>query len=105
MTTGQPRRLTRPGPGGRPAPGGRPRQRGRFPPRRKVCAFCVEKITVIDYKDVGKFRRYISDRFKIEPKRKTGVCAGHQRDLSIAIKRARHLAMLPITTTHTRLPV
>ena len=83
---------------------GRPRGR-RFVPRRKVCAFCVEHITVIDYKDTGRLRRYISDRSKIEARRKTGVCAGHQRDLSVAIKRARHLALLPYTPVHVRTPV
>jgi small subunit ribosomal protein S18 len=70
--------------------------------RRRVCAFCVEKVKLIDYKEAGKFRRYISDRCKIEPRRKTGVCAGHQRDLSVAIKRARHLALLPFTQAQTR---
>ena len=91
-----PRRDNRPG-------GGRPRGRGRFIPRRKVCAFCVEKVKLIDYKDTGRLRRYISDRFRMEPRRKTGVCAGHQRKLSIAIKRARHLALLPSTPAHTRI--
>jgi small subunit ribosomal protein S18 len=91
--------------GGRPGPGGRPRGRGRYVPRRKVCAFCVERVAIIDYKDTARLRRYISDRYKIEPKRKTGVCAGHQRELSVAIKRARHLALLPITPAHTRLTV
>ena len=80
----------------------KPRGRGRYVPRRKVCAFCVEHIEVIDYKDTGRLRRFISDRSKIEPRRKTGVCAGHQRDLSVAIKRARHLAMLPYTPVHVR---
>ena len=81
---------------------GRTRPKGRYIPRRKVCAFCVEKVLIIDYKDTSRFRRYISDRYKIEPRRKTGVCAGHQRDLAIAIKRARHLALLPFTPAHTR---
>lgn len=71
-------------------------------PRRKVCAFCVERTAIIDYKEVGRLRRYISDRFKMEPRRKTGVCAGHQRELSIAIKRARHVALLPFTPAHSR---
>jgi small subunit ribosomal protein S18 len=96
MTTSQSRRNFKPGPGGRPRP------RGRFVPRRKVCAFCVEHIEIIDYKDVGRLRRYISDRSKMEPKRKTGVCASHQRDLATAIKRARHLALLPFTPVHSR---
>ena len=82
----------RPGPGQRPG-GGRPR--GRYAPRRRVCTFCVEHAKSIDYKDVERLRRFISDRAKIEPTRKTGVCAKHQRLLSTAIKRARHIALLP----------
>ena len=78
--------------------GGRPR--GRYPPRRRVCYFCVEHVKTIDYKDVERLRRYISDRAKIEPTRKTGVCAKHQRALSTAIKRARHLALLPFVPYH-----
>jgi small subunit ribosomal protein S18 len=81
---------------------GRPRSKGRYVPRRKVCAFCVEHVKVIDYKEAGRFRRYISDRFKMEPRRKTGVCAAHQRKLSTAIKRARHLALIPLTPAHSR---
>lgn len=73
--------------------------------RRKVCAFCVERIDVIDYKDIGRIRRYLSDRAKIQARRKTGVCAGHQRELSTAIKRARHLALLPFTPNRSRMPV
>ena len=97
-----PRQQARTAPKGGP---GRPRPRGRYIPRRKVCAFCVEKIKLIDYKDIDRLRRYTSDRAKIEPKRKTGVCAGHQRDLSIAIKRARHLALLPFIPVQIRVPV
>ena len=78
---------------GGPRPGGRPR--GRYAPRRRVCSFCVEHIKSIDYKDVERLRRYLSERAKIEPTRRTGVCAKHQRVLSTAIKRARHLALLP----------
>ena len=63
--------------------------------RRKVCAFCVDKIQEIDYKDVPRIRRYLSDRGKIVPRRVTGTCARHQRQLTTAIKRARHLALLP----------
>lgn len=74
----------------------------RYVPRRKVCAFCVDKIVDIDYKDVARLRRFISDRGKIEPRRKTGTCARHQRVLSVAIKRARHLALLPFTAEHAR---
>ena len=64
-------------------------------PRKKVCAFCQNKTDVIDYKDVAKLRRYVSERAKILPRRITGTCAKHQRQLTIAIKRARHLALLP----------
>src|SRR4030066_1069775 len=74
---------------------------GREKPRRfafkpKVCAFCAEKAD-IDYKDIARLRRYVSDRGKIQPRRRTGVCAKHQRRLSLAIKRARYLALLPST--------
>lgn len=67
-------------------------------PRRKVCAFCADKIEMIDYKDVPRLRRYLSERGKIVPRRVTGTCARHQRQLTIAIKRARHLALLPYVT-------
>lgn len=63
--------------------------------RRKVCAFCLERADVIDYKDVTRLRRYLSDRGKILPRRMTGTCARHQRQLTIALKRARHIALLP----------
>ena len=63
--------------------------------RKKVCAFCVDKITDIDYKDVPRLRRFLSERGKIIPRRVTGTCARHQRQLTTAIKRARHLAFLP----------
>lgn len=63
--------------------------------RKKVCAFCVEKVYDIDYKDVPRLRRYLSERGKIIPRRVTGTCAGHQRKLTVAIKRARHVAFLP----------
>ncbi len=63
--------------------------------RRKVCSFCVDKVTVIDYKDVAKLRRFLSERGKILPRRTTGTCAAHQRQLTTAIKRARHVALLP----------
>ena len=65
--------------------------------RRKVCQFCVDKISHIDYKDIGKLRKFTSDRGKILPRRMTGTCAMHQRELTIAIKRARHIAMLPFS--------
>jgi len=88
------------GGGGRPAE--RPRGRrpgGRFG-RRRVCQFCVDKVQAIDYKEPARLRRYISDRGKIEPRRKTGTCARHQRMLTMALKRARHLALLPFTAEH-----
>ncbi len=65
--------------------------------RRKVCSFCVDKVDAIDYKDVAKLRRYMSERGKILPRRMTGTCAKHQRQLTEAIKRARHVALLPYT--------
>lgn len=85
--TGGPRDVTR-------------RRRGdgrRFFPRRKVCGFCVDHVATIDYKDVPRLRRYISDEAKIEPRRRTGTCAPHQRALALAIKRARIIALLPFT--------
>jgi small subunit ribosomal protein S18 len=88
-----------------PAPAGagpRPRRKGRFTPRRKVCSFCVEGVKLIDYKDVGRLRRFLSDRARIEPRRKLGTCAKHQRTLAIALKRARHLALLPYTAEQVR---
>lgn len=63
--------------------------------RRKTCAFCAEKVEVIDYKDAAKLRKFVSERGKILPKRMTGTCATHQRELTTAIKRARHIALLP----------
>lgn len=63
--------------------------------RRKVCAFCAEKIEHIDYKDTLHLRKCISERAKILPRRITGTCAMHQRQLTVAIKRARHVALLP----------
>ena len=63
--------------------------------RKKVCYFTKNKITYIDYKDVAKLKRYMSERAKIVPRRVTGTCAHHQRQLTVAIKRARHLALLP----------
>ena len=70
-------------------------QRMRPRKRRKVCAFCVNKVTSIDYKDTAKLRRYLSERGKILPRRMTGTCAKHQRQLSTAIKRARTIALMP----------
>ncbi len=77
--------------GSRPSGG----MRRRFTGRAKVCTFCVDKNSKIDYKDYDTLRRYITDRAKIRPRRQTGTCAKHQRALARAIKRARHLALLP----------
>ncbi|MBE3599607.1 MAG: 30S ribosomal protein S18 [Limnochordaceae bacterium] len=63
--------------------------------RRKVCAFCVDKIQWVDYKDVNRLRKYMTERAKILPRRISGNCARHQRQLTVAMKRARHLALLP----------
>jgi len=76
--------------------------RTRYVPKRRVCIFCSDKVEAIDYKDPAKLRRYISDRGKIEPRRRTGTCARHQRALARAIKRARHLALLPYVAAHVR---
>ena len=65
--------------------------------RRKVCAFCVDKIEWLDYKNVGRLRRFVSERGKILPRRTTGTCASHQRSVTRAIKRAREIALLPFT--------
>lgn len=73
--------------------GGRPNRKSR----KKVCAFCVDKAEVIDYKDVAKLRKFTSDRAKILPRRVTGTCARHQRELTVAIKRARQVALIPYT--------
>lgn len=63
--------------------------------RRKVCKFCVDKVTGIDYKDIKTLEKFVTERGKIMPRRMSGVCAKHQRDLAIAIKRARIVALLP----------
>jgi len=89
------------GGGGRDFGGDREGGRGGMRPRRtrrKVCAFCADKVEFIEYKDVSKLRKFTSDRGKILPKRMTGNCAKHQRELTIAIKRARHIALLPFAT-------
>ncbi len=93
--------------GGGTSTGSGPRQRregGRDRgSRRKVCQFCHDHVREIDYKDASRFlRKYISDRGKIEPRRKTGTCAKHQRGLSTAIKQARFMALLPYTAEHIR---
>lgn len=72
------------------------RERGRRP-KRRVCSFCVDKVEWIDYKEVGKLKRYTSERGKILPRRTSGNCARHQRQLTTAIKRARIIALMPFT--------
>jgi small subunit ribosomal protein S18 len=79
---------------------GRRGGRGRFG-RAKVCTFCVDDVK-IDYKSYDMLRRFLTDRGKIRPRRQTGTCAKHQRALARAVKRARHLALLPYTAEHTR---
>lgn len=66
--------------------------------RRKVCGFCVDKLQHVDYKDVVRLRRFVNERGKMLPRRVTGNCAGHQRQLTVAVKRARMLALLPFQT-------
>ncbi len=98
--------------GGRPSGGGRPdgpprrprRPAGkdRFAPRRKVDQFAVDGIREVDYKDFNRLRRYLSERGKIEPRRKTGLSAYHQRSLTTAIKRARYMALLPYVVSQSR---
>jgi small subunit ribosomal protein S18 len=66
-------------------------------PHKKVCNFCAEKVYLIDYKEVSRLRRFVSERGKILPRRVTGTCARHQRRLAVALKRARHIALLPYT--------
>ncbi|MBQ1210843.1 MAG: 30S ribosomal protein S18 [Clostridia bacterium] len=73
----------------------RPMRGGPRKGRRKVCAFCADKVEYIDYKDVARLRRFLSERAKILPRRVTGACARHQRELTVAIKRARQIALLP----------
>ena len=68
-------------------------------PRRKYCQFCKEDVAYIDYKDVQLLRKYTTDRGKIKPRRVTGACTQHQRDLAVAIKRAREMALLPYTVS------
>jgi small subunit ribosomal protein S18 len=76
--------------------------RRRFMSRRKVCMFCSDKIRLPDYKDLKRIQRCVSERGKILPRRRTGTCARHQRSLTVAIKRARHMALLPFVSSNTR---
>lgn len=74
------------------------RERGGRRPKRKVCHFCVDKVESIDYKEAAKLRRYITERGKILPRRISGNCAKHQRQVTVAIKRARNVALLPFSS-------
>ncbi len=77
--------------------GGRPSR--RFVSRPKICQFCADKNSAIDYKQVDMLRRFVTEEGKIRPRRQTGTCARHQRELASAVKRARHLALLPYVAT------
>jgi len=86
-------------------PPARPKKRNEYfrdSRRRKVCAFCADKTVLIDYKEVNRLRRYLSERPKMEQRRKTGTCAHHQLELAVALKRARHVALLPYAPQHLR---
>ncbi|MBQ8148004.1 MAG: 30S ribosomal protein S18 [Lachnospiraceae bacterium] len=72
-----------------------PMRRRTIRRRKKVCVFCADKNAVIDYKDVNRLKKFVSERGKILPRRITGTCAKHQRALTVAIKRARHVALMP----------
>lgn len=109
----QPQQQPQGGPGSGPQPMGAPPpsrdvrpprrwDRSKYVPKRKVCAFCKDKVKEIDFKNIGLLRPYVSDRAKIEPRRKTGACARHQRMVAAAIKRARHVALLPYVPAHIR---
>ena len=98
---GPPRRSFGGGGGGRPGAGGRGEKAGgrgakrHFFRRRKVCKFCADKIDYIDYKDIKLLSQFVPERGKVLPRRMFGTCAEHQRKLTVAIKRARHIALLP----------
>jgi small subunit ribosomal protein S18 len=85
------------GPGGRPGPGGGPHKRGKrnYVRKKKVCRFCVDRVDYIDYKKADILAPFIQERGKILPRRMTGTCARHQRWLTVAIKRAQNIALLP----------
>ena len=72
------------------------KRRGRR--KKRVCAYCTDKINIIDYKDIGKLRKYVNERGKILPRRVTGNCAKHQRAMTVSIKRARHMALMVYTS-------
>lgn len=74
------------------------RERGRGRRKKRICSFCVEKVPVVDYKDTARLKKYITERGKILPRRISGNCAHHQRMLTVAIKRARIMALLPFVS-------
>jgi small subunit ribosomal protein S18 len=76
------------------------RGKGKFYHRKLVCQFCADSSLAIDYKDVNTLRRFLTDRARIAPRKRTGACSKHQGAISIAIKRARHLALLPFSPNH-----
>jgi small subunit ribosomal protein S18 len=84
-------------------PQGLPAGGHRLGRRQRVCAFCAEHVKYVDYKQVDVLSRYITERGQLRPRRKTGVCAKHQRRVAIAVKRARHLALLPFTGEQVRI--
>lgn len=75
-----------------------PGRKDRRKAKKRICAFCVDKVEHIDYKEIGKLRRFLTERGKILPRRISGNCAGHQRQVTLAIKRARQVALLPYST-------
>lgn len=79
-----------------------PARRQKFPARRRMCQYCLDEVSDVDYKDGDRLRRFINERGKIRPRRQTGVCAKHQRRLAVAIKRARHMALLPFVAEMRR---
>ncbi len=82
--------------------GGRRPSGGRYTPRRKVSQFAIDNVQHVDYKDLARLRRHVGERGKIEPRRKMGTSAKHQRSLTVAIKRARYMALLPFTSSGER---
>lgn len=82
--------------------GGSGGSRGRYPRRIKVCQFCADKVREVNYKDADMLRRFLTDNGRIRPRRQTGTCARHQRSLAGAVKRARHLALVPYTGDRVR---
>lgn len=81
-------------------PGTNEEKARRFTPRRRVCAFCANKVDHVDYKETEILRNFVTDRGKIKPRRKSGLCARHQRRLARAVKQARRLALLPMAPDH-----